>query len=122
PGAHISKRQKTTIGLVEQLSRVSGGRGVVWEPGGPFIAPPGTLFKAGVTGSSGIPAYSSGALTGKDVAEAIIVLSSSDPYLAGFTATSKTFVGFNLSSQAVAANTNTLYALFWGLWICIWED
>jgi len=119
-GAIVGRRQKTTLGLVQQLTRVSGGRGTVWTPGGPFIAPPGVILRGGVTGSGGIPAYSAGTLTGADVTEATISLTSITS--ATWATTATVFTGFNLSSNAVAANTNTLYALLWNIWICVWED
>jgi hypothetical protein len=95
--------------------------GIQVGPMGTMVGATGVVFKAGTTPSSGIPGRAGGTITGVTIAEAAFVLSGTTT--ATTTAVSPgTFVGFNLSSQPVSGSAMTLYALIWGMWICIWED
>ena len=113
--------------FLEQLAHLRGGRGTLWTPFGPQITQPGLSLRMGITGSDGIPAASGGAQSGDtnlgysaDVGDCYITITQRGS--AVLTAGQSTFDGYNLSTSAVAANTNTIYMFLWNAWICIWED
>jgi hypothetical protein len=115
--------------LLDELSRLRGGRGTFWTPFGPQVAQPGTGFRVGITGSDGIPAGSgssgSGPITlgySSDVQDCWIQITQPGQATLMISDSSANFDGYNLSSSAVAPQAITIYMWLWNCWICIWED
>jgi hypothetical protein len=114
--------------LLQQISRLRGGRGTLWAPFGPGIAQPGTDFRVGITGSDGIPAGSgtgSGPITlgySSDVQDCWIQIQSPGQATLMISPSSANFEGYNLSIQPVQPSTITIYTRLWGIWVCTWED
>ena len=122
PGSTISARAlNAPHRMLEQVSRLQGGRGVMWTPGGPFIQQPGLLFRLGNTYSTGIPARTSSTL-GTDNQVADVWIEVSAPDTADLRSSTSKFRAFNMSSQPVQPLTYVICAYMWNLWIVIWED
>ena len=122
-GTRLPRRNKALLDQVQQMTRVSGsGPGVVWTPAGPFFRDAGQQFRTGVTPEDGIPAFDGTTLYSATITDASISLNATDPTTATWATTSSTFDGFNLSSQPVSGNANTIYMYLWNAWVCVWED
>lgn len=122
-GTMVPRATKAVLDQVQQVSRVGGGSGVMWMPGGPQFMDPIEPFRLGVTPSGGIPAFDGTTLSSATIQSAYILLDQSDTTQATWNQdASSSFLGFNLSSDAVAGNANTIYLWFADIWICIWED
>jgi hypothetical protein len=116
----VPERQKMLVDVVQQLSRVSSPQGATWTTSGLYLTPPGAVFMPGQTGDDGIPAFDGTNLTGSTVTQA--VLSFVDPNTLTWGLTDNTFIGFNLSTQDVQPNVNTIFVMLMGFWVCVWED
>lgn len=124
---HLPARQlNAPLALLERLASFRAGPGTVWTPFGPQAKGPSVLFRIGMTGGGGIPAIipatgsQDAQLKGADVFECSLDLT--DPYTATLKQWQSTYVGFNLSSGAVAGNAFIISMLMLGLWMTIWED
>src|SRR5208337_4859545 len=120
PSTLVGKRGRDLGTMLAALNRVSSPRGVQLGPMGPQLVPNGTTVRFGMTGSGGIPARGGGSMTSGEVEEYSLNFSSDTTI--SFADSGVAFDGYNLSSQAVAANTFTIFFLLWGFWVCIWED
>src|SRR5271154_3977062 len=85
----IGLRQKRTLDIVEQLSRVAGGRGVTWTPFGPAFVPSGTSIKMGISPAGGISKISGSIVASGEVAEAQLDVTT--PTSASFVSIPSTF-------------------------------
>lgn len=115
--ARIPRRQRAALDILEQLTRLQGGRGTMWTPAGPFIQQPGTQFRIGQTTGSGITARSGATLGFGTVNEAS--LTTTAPTAATIGAGGGSFTAFNFAAAAIG-NTAPKYVvctLLWGLWV-----
>lgn len=117
--ARIPRRQRAALDILEQLTRLQGGRGTMWTPAGPFIQQPGTQFRIGQTSGSGITARSGTTLGFGDVAE--VSLATTGPTAATLSSNGVTFTAFNFSAGAIGdtAAKYVVCCLLWGLWVVI---
>jgi hypothetical protein len=113
----MGRRQRSTLNILEQMTRLQGGRGMVWTPGGPAIPQPGTDVRIALTGSGGIRARMGSTLGSATVTE--YTISQTSPTDATITATPTTFVAFNYSGTPVGAGKFCVVRLTWGLWLVV---
>jgi hypothetical protein len=113
----VGLRQKRTLDIVEQLSRIGGGRGITWTPFGPGITQPGTAVKIGRTPAGGIPGRVGGVLGQAVVAEWQIA--EYDPSTTTISALPSSFTAVNYSATPVGANKYCVCSLLWGVWVVI---
>lgn len=121
PNVPVGRRQAEVLRTVEQLSRLQGGRGATWTPGGLFLDQPGTDIRLGQTGSGGITVMSGSTLGHGTVTEAYLKQTGLTTVTIGVS--TNTYTAFNLSaSQSVAATKYVICRLMWDVWVVIWAD
>ncbi len=128
---NLPRRQRELLDQVRGLTRLSSQRGAVSMPGGPQLAPNGTIFRLGLTPEQGIPAQGAlqdnpkpppdkiGTLIGaKDCMDVTITVSS--PTLGKLQLwEDNKFPAFNPTSTPVPGGIVCVFALVLGQWMPI---
>jgi hypothetical protein len=121
-----SARLNAPLELLQRLGSLRMGGYTAWTPAGPQGRPEGLVWRLGMTGSDGIAASSASSggdmtIFGADVFDVDLV-TSQDGYSMTLSTNTTTYIGMNLSSQAVAGSTLIISLIVEGAWMTIWEN
>ena len=113
--------------VLEQLSRIQGGRGVMQTPAGPLMGRDGALYRLGVCAGISARVVPQGQTSpdGTTIAaglanDASIDLTSADAATIRVQQTS--FPAWNLSQQPITTGSLIICTWMFELWIVTWED